>query len=151
LIEKYAGTVGNFSGDGILVFFNDPYPVDQPALQAVRMAIEMRDQILELVASWEKREHALGFGIGIDQGYASIGPVGFDGRWDYAIIGYNVNRASRLCAAAQHGQILISQKVFSDVEAEVEVKSLRELDLKGCGVTMAYDVGFKEKNNSDTD
>jgi class 3 adenylate cyclase len=123
-----------------MVFFNDPVEIDQPALQAVRMAVEMKDRALELIENWHKREHELGFGIGIDQGYAFAGTIGFEGRYDYAAIGAVVNRAARLCAAAKHGQILISQKVLVDTSSEIEVEAVGKLKLKGCGPTSAFNV-----------
>lgn len=140
LIFRYNGTLERFTGDGLMVFFNDPVPTPQPALQAVRMAAEMRDRTLELIDNWHKRDHELGFGIGIDQGYASIGTIGFEGRYDYAAIGAVVNRAARLCGAAKHGQILISQKVLGDISAQVEFDPVGKLKLKGCGPTSAFNV-----------
>ena len=126
LIFRYNGTLEHFAGDGLMVFFNDPVPTPQPALQAVRMAVEMRERALALIDSWHKRDHELGFGIGIDQGYASIGTIGFEGRYDYAAIGAVVNRANRLCTAAKHGQILISQKVLGDTGSEIEFDIMKE-------------------------
>jgi class 3 adenylate cyclase len=140
LIFRYNGTLEHFAGDGLMVFFNDPVPTPQPALQAVRMAVEMRERALELIDNWRKRDHELGFGIGIDQGYASIGTIGFEGRYDYAAIGAVVNRANRLCTAAKHGQILISQKVLGDTSSEIEVEVVGKLKLKGCGPTSAFNV-----------
>jgi class 3 adenylate cyclase len=140
LIFRYNGTLEHFAGDGLMVFFNDPVPTQQPALQAVRMAVEMRERALELIDNWRKRDHELGFGIGIDQGYASIGTIGFEGRYDYAAIGAVVNRAARLCTAAKHGQILISQKVLGDTGAEIEFEAVGKLKLKGCGPTSAFNV-----------
>jgi class 3 adenylate cyclase len=140
LIFRYNGTLERFTGDGLMVFFNDPVEIDQPALQAVRMAVEMKDRALELIENWHKREHELGFGIGIDQGYAFAGTIGFEGRYDYAAIGAVVNRAARLCAAAKHGQILISQKVLVDTSSEIEVEAVGKLKLKGCGPTSAFNV-----------
>ncbi|MGA8757483.1 MAG: adenylate/guanylate cyclase domain-containing protein [Stellaceae bacterium] len=140
LVFRYNGTLERFTGDGLMVFFNDPVEIAQPALQAVRMAVEMRARALQLVAIWHQREHELGFGIGIDQGYASAGTIGFEGRYDYAAIGAVANRAARLCAAAKHGQILISQKVLGDTSSEIEVESVGKLKLKGCGPTSAFNV-----------
>jgi class 3 adenylate cyclase len=136
VIFRYNGTLERFTGDGLMVFFNDPFKIDQPALQAVRM----RDRALELIDNWRKRDHELGFGIGIDQGFASAGTIGFEGRYDYAAIGAVVNRAARLCAAAKHGQILISQKVLGDTSSEIEVDAVGKLKLKGCGPTSAFNV-----------
>ena len=140
LIFRYNGTLERFTGDGLMVFFNDPVRLDQPALHAVRMAVEMKDRALELIDNWRQRDHELGFGIGIDQGHASLGTIGFEGRYDYAAVGAVVNRAARLCAAATPGQILISQRVLGDVSAEIEFEAVGKLKLKGCGPTSAFNV-----------
>ena len=140
LVFHYNGTLERFTGDGLMVFFNDPVPLDQPALQAVRMAVAMKDRALELIDNWHERDHELGFGIGIDQGHASLGTIGFEGRYDYAAVGAVVNRAARLCAAAAPGQILISQRVLGDVSTEIEFEAVGKLRLKGCGPTSAFNV-----------
>jgi class 3 adenylate cyclase len=140
LIFHYNGTLERFTGDGLMVFFNDPVPLDEPASQAVRMAVAMRDRALELIDKWHQRDHELGFGIGIDQGHASLGTIGFEGRYDYAAVGAVVNRAARLCAAAAPGQILISQRVLGDVSTEIEFEAVGKLKLKGCGPTSAFNV-----------
>jgi class 3 adenylate cyclase len=140
LVFHYNGTLERFTGDGLMVFFNDPVPLDQPALHAVRMAVAMKDRALELIDNWRKRDHELGFGIGIDQGHASLGTIGFEGRYDYAAVGAVVNRAARLCAAAAPGQILISQRVLGDVSTEIDFEAVGKLKLKGCGPTSAFNV-----------
>jgi class 3 adenylate cyclase len=140
LIFRYNGTLERFTGDGLMVFFNDPVPLDQPALQAVRMAVAMKDRALELIDNWHKRDHELGFGIGIDQGHASLGTIGFEGRYDYAAVGAVVNRAARLCAAAAPGQILVSRRVLGSVSTEIEFEAVGKLKLKGCGPTSAFNV-----------
>ncbi len=140
LVFRYNGTLERFTGDGLMVFFNDPVEIAQPAWQAVQMAVEMRARALDLIDNWHKRDHELGFGMGIDQGYASAGTIGFEGRFDYAAIGAVVNRAARLCAAAKHGQILISQKVLGDTSCQIEIEPIGKLKLKGCGPTSAFNV-----------
>ena len=112
LIHKHEGTLDKFAGDGLMVVFNDPLPCEQPTARAVRMATEMRDGIEALTAKWRKYGHQLGFGIGIAHGYATIGRVGFEGRYDYSAIGSVVNLASRLCGEAQAGQILVEFESF---------------------------------------
>src|SRR5581483_3912379 len=108
LIFEYEGTLERFAGDGLMVFFNDPFPCDDPAGRAVRMAVAMRERVDELARDWHRRGHQLDFGVGIAQGYATLGRVGFEGRFDYAAIGTVTNLASRLCGEAQPDQILVS-------------------------------------------
>jgi class 3 adenylate cyclase len=141
LIHKHEGTLDKFAGDGLMVVFNDPLPCDQPTARAVRMAIEMRDGIESLAAKWRKYGHQLGFGIGIAHGYATIGRIGFEGRYDYSAIGSVVNLASRLCGEAQSGQILVASKAFMAIEDLVEAQLIGELSLKGFRQPVAaYDV-----------
>ncbi len=118
IINKYGGTLERYAGDGVMVVFNDPIPVDRPALQAVLMAIDMRAAIGELIEKWRKLGHEIGFGIGIAHGFATLGTIGFEGRFDYAAIGTVSNVASRLCDEAKPGQILISPRVLMAVEDE---------------------------------
>ena len=131
LIFRFEGTLERFAGDGLMVFFNDPLPCPDPAARAVKMAIAMRKSVDELCAKWRKRGHVLDFGAGIAQGYATLGKIGFEGRFDYAAIGTVTNLASRLCDEAQAGQILISQRVYAAVEKSVKVETVEELTLKG--------------------
>lgn len=131
LIFGFEGTLEHFAGDGMMVFFNDPLPCDDPAARAVRMATAMRERAEELSRGWRKRGHDLGFGVGIAVGYASIGRIGFEGRFDYGAIGTVTNLAARLCGEAGPGQILISQRVYAMVEDLVEVEPVGELELKG--------------------
>jgi class 3 adenylate cyclase len=140
MIFLYNATIEQFTGDGLMVFFNDPIPISEPAQQAVRMAVAMRQRAFALIDNWRQGEHELGFGVGIDQGYASIGTIGFEGRYDYAAIGPAVNRAARLCAEAKHGQILISQRVLADAADDIEVEEIGNLDLRGIGLTSAFNV-----------
>jgi adenylate cyclase len=131
LIFRNEGTVEHFAGDGVVVLFNDPLPCPDPSARAVRMAIEMRARVAELSESWRKQGHDLGFGVGIAQGYATLGTIGFAGRYDYAAIGPVANLASRLCDEAGSGDILISQRALAAVENLVEAEPLGDLTLKG--------------------
>jgi adenylate cyclase len=131
LIFRFEGTLEHFAGDGIMVFFNDPLPCPDHEAQAVSMAVAMRQQMGELIEKWRKRGHQLGFGVGIAQGYATLGMIGFEGRVEYGAIGPVANLASRLCDQAQSGQILISQRVYAAVEKLVEGEPTGELSLKG--------------------
>jgi two-component system, NtrC family, sensor kinase len=130
-IVKYSGTLERYAGDGVMVVFNDPVPVENPALQAVLMALEMRDAIGALTETWRRWGHEIGFGIGIAHGFATLGTIGFEGRFDYAAIGTVSNVASRLCDEAKPGQILISPRVLTKVENSVTVEPVGEFELKG--------------------
>ncbi len=131
LILAHEGTLERFTGDGMMIFFNDPVPVPNPAERALRMAVAMRDRVVELLQKWRKRGYDLDFGVGIAQGYATIGAIGFEGRWDYGAIGTVTNLAARLCGEAKPGQILISQRLLGTVEDLIEVEPVAELTLKG--------------------
>lgn len=131
LIHQFEGTVGHFAGDGLMIFFNDPLPCPDPTVRAVRMTIAMRQDMDRLMVVWRKRGHELGFGIGIAMGYATLGQIGFEGRFDYGAIGSVVNLASRLCSQARAGQIVVSQRVYTATEELVEVERLPDLTLKG--------------------
>ena len=131
IINKYGGTLERYAGDGVMVVFNDPIPVDNPALQAVLMAIDMRAAIGELIEKWRKLGHDIGFGIGIAHGFATLGTIGFEGRFDYAAIGTVSNVASRLCDEAKPGQILISPRVLMAVEKDITVELVGDFTLKG--------------------
>jgi class 3 adenylate cyclase len=130
-IIKYSGTLERYAGDGVMVVFNDPVPVENPALQAVLMALEMRDAIGSLTETWRRWGHEIGFGIGIAHGFATLGTIGFEGRFDYAAIGTVSNVASRLCDEAKPGQILISPRVLTKVEDVIKVEPVGEFELKG--------------------
>jgi class 3 adenylate cyclase len=131
IIHHYEGTLERFTGDGMMIFFNDPIPCSDPAERAVHMAVAMRTRVGELKTKWRRRGHQLDFGVGIAQGYATLGKIGFEGRFDYAAIGTVTNLASRLCDAADGEQILVSQRVYSAVEVLVEAETVGELSLKG--------------------
>jgi class 3 adenylate cyclase len=131
LIVAHEGTLERFTGDGMMIFFNDPIPVPNPAERAVRMAVAMRDRVVELTGKWRKKGFELDLGVGIAQGYATIGAIGFEGRWDYGAIGTVTNLAARLCGEAKPGQILISQRLLVTIEDLVESDPVGELALKG--------------------
>jgi class 3 adenylate cyclase/putative methionine-R-sulfoxide reductase with GAF domain len=131
IIIKYSGTLERYAGDGVMVVFNDPVPVQNPALQAVLMALDMRTAIGTLIEKWRRLGHELGFGIGIAHGFATLGTIGFEGRFDYAAIGTVSNVASRLCDEAKPGQILISPRVLIAVEDAVTVEPVGDFTLKG--------------------
>ena len=131
IIVANDGTVEHFAGDGVMVVFNDPMPVEQHELKAVEMGLAVRTQVGALSTAWRKRGHDLGFGVGIAQGYATIGAIGFEGRRDYGTIGTVTNTAARLCGEAKPGQILISQRVCLRVEDQVVTEAAGELTLKG--------------------
>jgi class 3 adenylate cyclase len=141
IIIKYSGTLERYAGDGVMVVFNDPVPVENPALQTVLMALEMRNAIGALTETWHRWGHDIGFGIGIAHGFATLGTIGFEGRFDYAAIGTVSNVASRLCDEAKPGQILISPRVLTKVENAVTVEQVGEFALKGIRrPMMAYNV-----------
>jgi class 3 adenylate cyclase/putative methionine-R-sulfoxide reductase with GAF domain len=141
IIIKYSGTLERYAGDGVMVIFNDPVPVENPALQAVLMALDMRSAIEALMEKWRLLGHDIGFGIGIAHGYATLGTIGFESRYDYAAIGTVSNVASRLCDEAKPGQILISPRVLLAVDKAVTVEPVGEFALKGIRRPMqAYNV-----------
>lgn len=131
LIMEYQGTLERFAGDGIMIFFNDPVELDNPAAHAARMAIEMQQRFAHLNQGWQKRGYDLNMGIGIAQGYATLGAIGFEGRQDYGAIGNVTNLAARLCGEAKAGQVLVSQRVLGCVEELVQAEPVSELVLKG--------------------
>jgi class 3 adenylate cyclase len=131
LVLEHEGTLERFTGDGMMVFFNDPVPVPNPAERAIRMAVAMRQRVTELVERWRKHGYDLDLGVGIAQGYATIGAIGFEGRWDYGAIGTVTNLAARLCGEAKPGQVLISKRLLAATEGLIEVEPVGELSLKG--------------------
>jgi adenylate cyclase len=131
LVSAHEGTLEHFAGDGVMVFFNDPLAVPDHELQAVRFALAAQEQLARLAAAWRKRGTELGLGVGIEAGYATLGRIGFEGRYDYGAIGPVANLASRLSTRAAAGQILIGQRVFAAVEETVETAPAGKLELKG--------------------
>jgi adenylate cyclase len=131
LVHRFEGTLERFIGDGLMVIFNDPLPCPDAPQRAVRMAVAMRTRMNDLTEQWRHRGYDLDFGVGISQGHATLGRIGFEGRADYSAIGSVTNLAARLCAAAAPRQILISQRVFAATEDLVIADSLGELELRG--------------------
>ena len=137
LIFEFEGTLRDMVGDGMMIFFNDPVPCPDPTARATRMAVAMRDRAQELAREWRKRGYELGFGVGITQGFATLGRIGFEGRFEYGAVGSVVNLAERLCASARDGQILMTQRAFVAVEELAESEPMGELSLKGVGRPVA--------------
>ena len=131
LVLEHGGTLERFAGDSVMVFFNDPVPLERPAEAAVRMALAMQEAFPALGKEWAKRGYELALGCGAAQGYATLGAIGFEGRWDYAAIGNVTNLAARLCAEATGGQILVDRKTMAKVEPLVEAVPVGPLTLKG--------------------
>jgi adenylate cyclase len=141
LILEHEGTLERFAGDGMMVFFNDPVPVTDAAERAVRLAIAAQARTRELTDRWRKLGFELDLGIGIATGYATIGAIGFEGRWDYGAIGTVTNLAARLCGEAQPGQILVSRRLHSMLEELIHAEPIGELSLKGFSrAVTAYNV-----------
>lgn len=136
-IARYEGTTGQIAGDQLTVFFNDPVPCPEPAEQAVRMALGMRERLEELAGRWRRRGHDLGFGAGVELGYATLGTIGFEGRRDYAAIGSVTTIASGLCNAADSGQVLITQRVLPAIEDWIETAPMGELIIGGLSKPLA--------------
>jgi len=131
LLPTFGGTLEHFAGDGLMVFFNDLVPVKDHELEAIRMALAIHERFRPLAETWQKRGFEIGLGIGIAAGYATIGRIGFEGRYDYGVVGSVANLASRLCSYAAPGQTLISQRVLAEVEASVDASPVGEIELKG--------------------
>jgi adenylate cyclase len=131
LVRRFEGTLERFAGDGLMVFFNDPIPCPDAPVRAVRMAVAMRNRVAELAERWRGRGHRLDFGVGIAQGYATLGVIGFEDRRDYAAIGTVTNMAGRLCAEAAPGQVLVSQRVHAAAEEILVSEPVGELTLRG--------------------
>jgi class 3 adenylate cyclase len=141
IVTRFEGTLERFTGDGLMIFFNDPIEIPDHELRAVRMALAMRDAVLALEPKWAKRGFDLGAGIGIEAGYATLGVVGFEGRWDYAAIGRVTNHAARLCGRAGNGQVLVSERFYARVEDEVEAELAGDAKLRGVGkVVSTYNI-----------
>ena len=131
IVDRYAGTLEHFAGDGVMIFFNDPLPVDQPATRAVRMAFELQQAFLPIAQAWQQRGHSVALGVGIAQGEATLGVIGFEQRWEYAAIGAIPNLAARLCGQARGGEILIDVTTYADVSDVVEAEPAGPLQLRG--------------------
>jgi adenylate cyclase len=131
LIHAFGGTLERFAGDALMMFFNDPFPIEDAPLRAVRMALAMQSRVADLIVDWRKRGHDLGLGIGVAVGYATMGRIGFEGRFDYGAVGSVVNLAARLCSEAKGGQILLAPKALAAVEDAVSAEPVGELTLKG--------------------
>jgi len=131
IVLAHEGTIEHFAGDGVMILFNDPIPVAEHELAAVRMALQMRDAVGALGQGWKKSGYDLGFGVGIANGYATLGAIGFEGRRDYGAIGPVTNLSARLCAEASAGQVLVSQRVYGKIEERVQAEHVGDLALKG--------------------
>ena len=131
LILAHEGTLERFTGDGLMIFFNDPVHVPDPGLRAARMALEMQARVSDLMVGWRRLGYDLGLGIGIAKGFATIGGIGFEGRWDYGAIGTVTNLAARLCGEAKGGEILVSTRVVGELEELAETEALAPIALKG--------------------
>jgi len=131
IVLDHEGTLEHFAGDGMMIIFNDPVPVPNPGEKAIRMALAMRDKMADLTVRWHKRGFDLSIGIGLAQGYATIGAIGFEARWEYGAIGTVINLASRLCGEAKSGQILLPQRLLGTIEHLVDVEYVGELELRG--------------------
>jgi class 3 adenylate cyclase len=130
-VEEYGGTLEHFAGDGIMIFFSDPLPVDRPAERAVRMALALQDAFNPISEAWEKLGHQVGLGIGISQGEATLGVIGFEQRWEYAAIGNVPNIAARLCGHARAGEIILDAQTETAVAHMAETEPIGPLELRG--------------------
>jgi class 3 adenylate cyclase len=137
IVARFEGTLDHYSGDGIMVFFNDPLPTPEPAKRAIEMAVALREAAQQVLKTWHRHGHALGFGVGISQGYATLGQIGFAERMDYTAIGTVTNLAARLCAEAKDGQILISRRVAIAVEDTARLEEIGEVSMKGLSQAVA--------------
>ncbi len=137
IVARFEGTLDHYSGDGVMVFFNDPLPTLEPAKRAIEMAVAMREAAQQVLKVWHRHGHDLGFGVGISQGYATLGQIGFAERMDYTAIGTVCNLAARLCDEAKDGQILISRRVAVAVEEDAKLEEMGEVSLKGLSQAVA--------------
>jgi class 3 adenylate cyclase len=131
IVDRYGGTLEHFAGDGVMIFFNDPLPVDRPAVRAVRMAFDLQQAFVPIAQAWQQRGHIVALGVGIAQGEATLGVIGFEQRWEYAAIGAVPNLAARLCGQARGGEILIDVVTYADVSDVVEAEPAGPLQLRG--------------------
>ena len=137
LIQQFEGTLDRFVGDGLMVYFNDPLPCPNPAERAVSLAVAMRGAVTALAQTWHRRDYQLGFGIGVAQGFATLGQIGFEGRFDYSAIGTVINTAARLCETAKDGQILVTSRVAAAVAETADVREIGQLAFKGLSRPLA--------------
>jgi class 3 adenylate cyclase len=137
LIQAFEGTLDRFVGDGLIVYFNDPLPCPNPVERAVDLAVAMRDAVAALARTWRRHGYQIGFGIGIAQGFATLGQIGFEGRFDYSAIGTVINTAARLCEAAKDGQILVTSRIAAAVAEVADVREIGPLTLKGLSRPLA--------------
>ena len=137
IVAQFEGTIDHYGGDAIMVFFNDPLPTPDPARRAIDMAMAMRAAAQDLLRTWRRHGHDIGFGVGISQGYATLGQIGFAERMDYTAIGTVTNLAARLCGEAKDGQILVSRRVAIAVEDSATVEEIGDLSLKGLSQAVA--------------
>jgi adenylate cyclase len=137
IVARFEGTIDHYSGGGIMVFLNDPVPTPDPARRAIDMAVAMRGAAQDLLRSWRRHGHDIGFGVGVSQGYATLGQIGFAERMDYTAIGTVTNVAARLCAEAKDGQILVSRRVAIAVEDNAKLDEIGDLSLKGLSQAVA--------------
>jgi class 3 adenylate cyclase len=137
LIEAFEGTLDRFVGDGLMIFFNDPLPCPDPAERATRLAVGMRDAVTVLAAAWSRRGHQIGFGVGIAQGFATLGQIGFAGRFDYSAIGTVTNTAARLCQAAMDGQILVTSRIAAAIAETADLEEIGPLKVRGISRPLA--------------
>jgi class 3 adenylate cyclase len=131
LVHRYEGTLDHFAGDGMMVFFNDPVPCANAVGNAIALATAIRGAVTELATGWHQRGFQLGFGVGVAQGYATLGLIGFEGRQDYTAIGTVTNVAARLCSEAADGEILVTRRIAAAVEATTTAEPVGEVALKG--------------------
>jgi adenylate cyclase len=137
IVARFEGTLDHYSGDGVMVFFNDPLPTLEPAKRAIEMAVAMREAAQQVLKVWHRHGHDLGFGVGISQGYATLGQIGFAERMDYTAIGTVCNLAARLCDEAKNGQILVSRRVAVAVEEDAKLEEMGEVSLKSLSQAVA--------------
>jgi adenylate cyclase len=136
LVHEYQGTLERFTGDGVMVFFNDPIPIDDAAERAVRMALDIRDAVHGLAVQWRRHGHDLAVGLGIAQGFATLGRIGFEGRFDYAAIGSVTNLAARLCSDAAPWQVLVTDRILSAIEHVAVSEEIGDVQPKGFSRTV---------------
>jgi len=137
LVQASEGTLDRFVGDGMIVYFNDPLPCPNPAERAVQLAVAMREAMSRLATAWRRRGHPIGFGVGIAQGFATLGQIGFEGRLDYSAVGTVINTAARLCEAAKDGQILVTSRIAAAVSDAADIAEIGELSFKGLSRPLA--------------